>query len=467
MVGSKRTFAWNSSRTRVIDRKLVRAAAGTLATMTDHPAPHLEQRRRRYAASLDPADTLILIAAGDFLHVPGGLDQTYPFRAHPDYYALAEQECPGAVLAYDPADDPAHAWAHFAPPVTPAQRIWEGDVTWQGAPISELAAWLAARRGRPIAMLGAPLPGLTPDPAQTALMKDRYAAARRIKDDAELSLIREAARITAAAFALAPDLCRPGATERQIQIELDSAMLRAGADRTAYDTIVGIGPNAAVFHSRPGTRVAAPADCVLIDAGAEVSRYAADVTRTYPASGRFSQAQSEIHQAVLAAQSAAIAAARPGVEWHDVHRAAAESMAAELTAVGMLKGDPAELVDRGVIALFFPHGVGHMVGLGVRDAGGSLATRPPRKGPGGTAIRVDLPLAENMVVTVEPGCYFVPALIDNPETRSKFDGAIHWPTVDRLRAEIQGVRIEDNICVKRAGAENLTAAIEKPNPARQ
>lgn len=418
--------------------------------------PHLQDRRNRYAKALQPADTLVLIGAGEPIHVPGGLDQTYPFRAHPDYYVLAEQECPGAVLAYDAND----AWAHFAPPVTDTQRIWEGDVTWDGDPVSELAGWLAARRGRPIAQLGAPVPGITADPAQTRLLADRFAAARRIKDDVELAHIREAARITAAAFAKLPEIIRPGATERQIQIELEGAMYRAGADRTAYDTIVGVGPDAAVFHFTPGARTAQPTDCVLIDAGAERARYAADVTRTFPVT-TFNTSQRELYAAVLASLEAATAAARARTEWHDVHRVASETLGAHLVQLDVLKGDPAELVDRGVIALFFPHGVGHMVGLGVRDAGGALADRPARKGPGGVGVRVDLPLQPNMVVTVEPGCYFVPALIDRDETRAKFGDAVNWQQVDKLRTEIQGIRIEDNIRVTDGAPENLTAAIAR------
>lgn len=418
---------------------------------------HLDARRDRYAAALAPDDTLILIGAGRPIHLPGGFDRTYPFMAHPDYFVLAEQECPGAVLAYDAAT----GWAHFSPPVTDAQRVWDGDVSFDGDPIDQLDAWLAKRTGRPIAMLGAPHAGIDADAGQTRVMRDRFAAARRVKDEAEIGRIRDAIACTEEAFDIAPDLCRARHTERRIQVDLEAAMFRAGADRTAYDTTVGAGTDAAVFHFTPGDRSPGAHECVLIDLGAERNRYCADVTRTYPAAGAFNGAQQELYDAVLSAQLSAIDACRPGTEWHDVHRVASDQLARGLVDMGVLVGEAADLVERGAVALFFPHGVGHMLGLGVRDAGGVLADRAPRLGPGGVRIRVDLPLEVDHVVTVEPGCYFVPALIDVDETRARFKDDVRWDVVDKLRAEISGIRIEDDVRITHGEPENLTAAISK------
>ena len=417
---------------------------------------HLSARRDRYAAALDPGDAVILIGAGQPIHMPGGFDRTYPYLAHPDYFVLAEQECPGAVLAYDAAT----GWAHFAPPVTKARRVWDGDVSFEGDDIAGLESYLDARKGRPIAALGAPHPGVKADEASTERMRHRMAAVRRTKDEAEIERIKRAVAVTKNAYDILPDLCAERHPARRIKIEIEAAMLRAGADRMAYDTTVGVGPDAAVFHFTPGERAPGPDEAVLIDAGAECDRYCADVTRVYPVTA-FNGAQQELYEAVLGAELAAIDACGPGTEWHDVHRTAAESLARSLAEIGMVTGDPTTLVDRGVIALFFPHGVGHMVGLGVRDAGGVLEGRPTRKGPGGTSIRVDLPLEAGHVVTVEPGLYFVPALLDDAETRTGFADAIDWPLVDKLRTEIQGIRIEDDILITPAGHEILTSAIPK------
>lgn len=423
----------------------------TIASMTHH----LDGRRSRYANALNPGDTLILVGAGRPVHQPGGFDRTYPFLAHPDYYVLAEQECPDAVLAYDAAT----GWAHFAPPVTDDQRAWDGDVFFDGEPIDELIPWLQHRTGRPIAMLGTPIPDVSADAQQTAVMRGRYDAVRRVKDDVELARMRESIRCTREAFSLAHDLCLARHSARRIQIELEAALYRAGADRTAYDTTVGVGPDAAVFHATPGGRTPEPHECVLIDLGAECRRYCADVTRVFPASGQFTAGQQELYDAVLAAQVAAIAACRPGTEWHEVHRVASETLARALVDIGLLVGDAPDLVDRGVIARFFPHGVGHMLGLGVRDAGGVLPDRPSRPGPGGVGIRVDLPLDVDQVLTVEPGLYFVPALIDPEDTRSRFADAVRWDTVDQLRAEISGIRIEDNVRISPGGPDVLTFEI--------
>ncbi len=417
---------------------------------------HLDARRDRYAAILDPGDAVILIGAGSPVGMPGGFDRVYPFMAHPNYYVLAEQECPGAVLAYDAAT----GWAHFAPVPTEAQRIWDGDVSFDGEPIDGLADWLRARAGRPVASIGSPVEFASDDDASTRIAH-RMNTARRVKDEAELARIRAAVRATEAGFALAPDLCRSGATARDIQIDLEAAMFHAGADRTAYDTTVGVGPDAAVFHASPGARVADERHCILIDCGAERDRYCADVTRTYPCDGAFTHAQRDLYNVVLDAQLAAIGACRAGTEWHDVHRVASEAMAKSLDEMGVVSGDPRELVDRGVMGLFFPHGVGHMLGLGVRDAGGVLADRIPRLGPGGVGVRVDLPLEVNQVLTVEPGLYFVDALLDPPNTRAKFDDCVQWRVVDQLRDEIRGIRIEDDVRITSDAPEILTANIDK------
>ncbi len=418
---------------------------------------HLTDRRARYAAALDPKDTLVLIGAGEPIPVPGGLDRIFPFTTHPHYYVLAEQECAGAVLAYDAKT----GWSHFSPPVTDTTRMWEGDISYDGDPISELGAWLATRRGRPIAMLGVPLPGVIADPAHTATMEERILEARRVKDQAELSRIRDAARITATAFERAPALCAPGASEREIQIGLEHAMLVAGADETGYDSIVGVGPNAAVFHFSPGDRRAADTDCVLIDAGAMKDRYTSDISRVYPASGTFNDHQKLIYDAVLAAEVEGINACRAGAEFHDLHRQATLTIASKLVDGGLFKGDPDDLVERGVMANFLPHGLGHMVGLGVRDGSGPAIGRTPRTQPGGIQPRMDLPLQPGYVLTIEPGCYFVPAIVDDPNLRANLADAVDWAMLDEIRTHIAGVRIEDNVLVTDGDPDNLTSAIAK------
>jgi Xaa-Pro aminopeptidase len=390
--------------------------------------------------------------------LPEGTDQTYPYRAHAEYVFAAGFECPGGVVAYDPREGAA-GWRSFVPPVTEAERVWCGARPREGEDLAGLSAWLAARHGRSIAVLGAPVPGVTADAAATEAARLACAEVRRPKDAHELDLLGRAVTATSAGFARLPELIRPGVTERTLQIELEAAFQHAGADRTGYGTIVGAGPNAAVLHFEPSARAVSPGDFVLVDAGAEVQRYVADVTRTYVA-GTPTGFQRDLHSVVRQAQERAIARCVPGAEWKQIHLAAAVDLTAGLVAMGILRGQPESLVEEEVHALFFPHGLGHLVGLGVRDASGLARgrTRDPR--PSLRSLRMDLPLAEGFVVTVEPGLYFIPALLQDPARRERHRGTVNWTLVD-AHLGIGGVRIEDDVLVRVGGPEVLTAGIPK------
>ena len=156
---------------------------------------------------------------------------------------------------------------------------------------------------------------------------------------------------------------QPGATERRIQIEMEAEFFRSGAACTAYDTIVGSGPNAAVLHFAPTERTLQRGEVLLIDAGAEIEGYAADVTRTYPVGGEFNAEQQAIYDFVLVAERNGIARCVPGKEYREIHLEANVDLARGLVDFGLLKGNAESLVEREAQALFFPHGIGHMVGL--------------------------------------------------------------------------------------------------------
>jgi Xaa-Pro aminopeptidase len=196
---------------------------------------------------------------------------------------------------------------------------------------------------------------------------------------------------------------------------------------------------------------------VLIDAGAEHRGYASDITRTYPVGGKFSSEQQELHALVRAAELASIERCAPGTEWRDVHLTAALVIAEGLASLGILRGAPESLVQTGAVGLFFPHGIGHLVGIGVRDAGGVLAERRDDPPPYPN-LRIDLPLAPGMVVTVEPGIYFVPALLEDPERRSKYRDQVDWDRVERM-LEFGGIRIEDNVLITEDGHQVMTADV--------
>lgn len=415
-----------------------------------------QTRRERVQRRLNLDNTIVLFAAGAPIQKPGGLDQMYDFVPYPEYYWLTGLRRPHGVLAFDPKD----GWTHFVEPVTAMERLWEdADVEVAGTPITELSAWLHARAGRPMVVMGAGVPGVTSDPDYVAHVHGHVDAVRRIKDAAEIDLMRVACAATAAGHARAREVLAAGVSERLIAIELEAASYRAGADAMGYHTIVASGPRAAILHGVPTTRTVSDGEFVLIDAGAATAGYTADVTRTLVC-GALDGRRRFIYDTVLAAEAAAIAAIKPGVEWHDVHRMAAEVIAQGLCDEGLLACDVASALETGAVSMFFPHGVGHLVGLGVRDVGGRALGREPDRRVCGVRVRVDLPLEPGFIVTVEPGLYFVDAILDLPEFRQKYRDLIRWDAVDAWRG-LGGVRIEDDILVTQDGHEVLTEAIPK------
>ncbi|MGZ4242876.1 MAG: M24 family metallopeptidase [Solirubrobacteraceae bacterium] len=418
----------------------------------------LARRREAAVAGWGLVDEIVLIGAGEPIGVPGRGDRTYPFHAHSEYLYLTDRNRPGGVLAFDPQD----GWFDFVVQVTEEERLWSGAVGGEveGTPLGQLPVWLGARRDRAVACLGAPPSGsleVLCDAALTDDLRVALDAVRRPKDAVELARMRAAERATSAGFAAAVPLLAEGSTERSVQVELEAAALRAGADAMAYDTIVGAGTDSAVLHFMPTDRRLKDGDLVLIDAGAEYRGYASDITRTYPVGGRLSGEQQELHSLVHAAERAAIERCVSGTEWVDVHLTAAGVIAEGLVAFGLLRGEPDALVESGAVRLFFPHGIGHLVGLGVRDAGGPLRERRDTPPPIAN-LRIDLPLEPGFVVTVEPGIYFVPAMLQDPERRRRHRDAVVWDRVDQM-LDFGGIRIEDNVHITPDGHEILTADV--------
>lgn len=256
-------------------------------------------------------------------------------------------------------------------------------------------------------------------------------AMRLVKDPHELSLMRRAAAISAAAHRRAMAVTRPGWFEYQVEAELIHEFLREGAQAVAYSPIVGSGPNACVLHYRENNRQMADGDLLLIDAGCEYQGYASDITRTFPVNGRFTAPQRDVYELVLAAQLACIDAVKPGAEFHDYHKVAERVLAQGFIDLGLCKGTLDEVLENGAYKQFYMHRAGHWLGMDVHDAGLYQVKGASQK------------LAPGMVLTVEPGAYIRPA--DNvPEA--------FWNI---------GIRIEDDVLVTATGVENLTAAAPK------
>jgi Xaa-Pro aminopeptidase len=254
---------------------------------------------------------------------------------------------------------------------------------------------------------------------------------RLIKGPEEVDVMRRAADISAAAQVRAMAETRPGKTEYQIEAELLHEFRRAGAQAPAYPPIVAGGANACVLHYVANSATLRDGDLLLIDAACELDGYAADITRTFPVNGRFSPAQKDLYELVLAAQAAAIAEVVPGRTWDDPHQAALRVLAQGLLDFDLCRGSVDEVLESGDYKRFYMHKTGHWLGMDVHDVGEYKREGTWRK------------LESGMALTVEPGCYIRPA-----------DGVPeHFWNI--------GIRIEDDVLVTPNGCEVLTAAVPK------
>jgi Xaa-Pro aminopeptidase len=254
---------------------------------------------------------------------------------------------------------------------------------------------------------------------------------RLFKSKAELKLMRQAAAINVVAHKRAMRLCQPGQYEYQVSAEFDHEFKRNNTQH-AYPAIVGGGANGCILHYTENTDVLNDGDLLLIDAGCEVQGYASDISRTFPVNGKYSAAQREVYEIVLAAQTAAIKTVKPGNHWNDPHHAALRIITKGLLEIGLLKGNLATLIKDQSYRQFYMHRTGHWLGLDVHDVGDYKV---------GDQWRLFEP---GMVLTVEPGIY-IPA---------------HSKSVPRKWWDI-GIRIEDDVLVTSTGCEVLTEALPR------
>ncbi len=426
--------------------------------MTQPNSQQINIRRQAASDIWRLSNEIVVIGSGNPVSIPGGADQCFDFQAHPDFRWLSGADTKGSFIVFDAQE----GWLEFFRRPTKLDLIWESaEKVDRGRDATELAAWLEARAGRPLAFLGAGgCPAGSPDADLAKSLGEKLFHARRVKDEFEISMIRKAIAATKAAFDKIPAMLKEGVSEREVEIAIEYEMFLRGADKTAYGTIVGFADHSRVFHFSPGARQLKKSDIVLVDAGAECEGYAADVTRVFSATGKFSDMQQQMYDVLLAAQITTIAFCEPGTQWRSVHEFAARELATGLSQLGILRISADEALESEAIAMFLPHGIGHMVGLGVRDAGGRLPGAPAAGKCCGINLRVDLPLAPGYVMTVEPGIYFVPELFNDPENREKHKARIDWQRVEAF-APIGGMRIEDNILILGKGNEVLTRDISK------
>jgi Xaa-Pro aminopeptidase len=443
---------------------------------TPSPADAFGARRKRLEGLLRaPA----LLAAG-FARPRNFPANRHPFRAESHFLYLVGRPLEGAALYLEPGG----LSMLFAPPPDPDAALWSGpqpslseleiELEIPVRPIAELkvsdqtsalppqdtetACWLSELVGRDIEPSGArALEGSDLELAQALI-------ALRLRHDAfAIEQLRQAATVTALAHRAGMSATRPGVREAVVRAAMESAILAHGMT-PAYNPIVTV--HGDVLHNERHDRPIGERDLLLADVGAETPEgWAGDVTRTWPVSGRFSSAQRAVYDVVLASQLAAIVAVRPGVAYREVHRIAGMKLLEGLIALGIFRGDLAGLYERGAAALFFPHGVGHLLGLDVHDMEdlGDLAGYAPGRvrseRPGDRFLRLDRDLEPNMAVTIEPGFYFIESLLSKGNL-GELESSLDRNVLARY-SDVRGIRIEDDVLVTETGSEVLTSAIAK------
>jgi Xaa-Pro aminopeptidase len=288
---------------------------------------------------------------------------------------------------------------------------------------------------------------------------------RSIKTEDEITQIEEALEISYEMQMLAMKMSKPGVYERQVAGAMEAVVLSHGC-RLAFPTIFSI--HGETLHNLYHGNIMRDGDIAVNDSGAESPlHYASDITRTIPVSGKFSQEQREIYSIVLGAQEKAIEAIKPGVEFRNVHILACQNLASGLKELGLMKGDIEEAVDAGAHTLFFQCGLGHMMGLDVHDMealGEDYVgyTNTIRRNPefGFSSLRLGKALEPGFVITVEPGIYFIPELINRWKADKKNSQYINYDMVEKYK-DFGGIRIEDDVLVTDSGHRVLGKKIPK------
>ncbi|XP_027341238.1 xaa-Pro dipeptidase isoform X2 [Abrus precatorius] len=283
---------------------------------------------------------------------------------------------------------------------------------------------------------------------------------RVIKSDLEIALIQYANDISSEAHVEVMRKTKVGMKEYQLESTfLHHTYMYGGCRHCSYTCICATGENSAVLHyghaAAPNDKTLEDGDMALFDMGAEYHFYGSDITCSFPVNGKFTIDQSFIYSAVLDAHNAVISAMKPGVNWVDMHILAEKVILESLKKGHVILGDVDDMMADRLGAVFMPHGLGHFLGIDTHDPGGYLKDLERRKEPGLKALRTIRDLREGMVITVEPGCYFIDALLlpamNSPET-SRF---LNQEVINRFKG-FGGVRIESDVLVTAAGCYNMT-----------
>ena len=418
-------------------------------------------RRRRLAQAVGGAEILLL---GHRLLPRNYRDNHYPFRQDSSFLYFVGTNLPGvaAVIGSE-----GHTTLYLPTP-GPSDALWLGELP----PPEAIAAAAGADAVAAVEGLDLVAPRLTlpltdpsvPAPEPSAELVRAVVDLRLCHAPEEIASLRRACAATAAGHRAGMGATRPGVFDHEVGALVDGVFALHGMV-PSFPTIATA--RGEVLHGHARHEALRPGQLMLVDAGAEErGGCAGDVTRTFPVSGAFTPRQARIYDIVLAAADASIAACVPGARYRDVHLASCRVIARGLVDLGLLRGDVDGLVEQGAHAAFFPHGVGHLLGLDVHDmelygdVAGYEAGRSRSDQFGLGFLRLDRDLRPGMAVTIEPGIYFVPAILRDPDLRERLGASVAWDDATSW-LPFGGIRIEDDVLITDGGHEVLTTDIPR------
>lgn len=416
-------------------------------------------RRRAELVNQISDNDIVIIATSTVKSRNGDVD--YQFRADSDFYYLSGFNEPEAVLVISPGRSQGE-YVLFCREKDVKHEMWHG----RRHGLEGAMELFAADDAFPIEDINDILPGLMEEKEKVYTTVGRYPdfdvqllgwmnkikedkrrgkhapyefvdlnhilhEQRLIKRKDEIALMRKAAKMTVAGHRRAMQVCKPGMYEYQVQAEMECEFRKAGSPYNAYPSIVAGGANACILHYTENQDILKDGDLLLIDAGAEFGCYASDISRTFPVNGKFSPEQKALYEIVLASQYAAFEHCSAGCGWNESHDAAVKTISQGLLDEGLLRGSLEQVLETKSYLQFYMHRTGHWLGMDVHDVGDYQLDDQWRE------------LEAGMVFTVEPGIYVNPA--DDVDTR--------WHHI--------GIRIEDNVLVRKQGYDVLTESVPK------
>ncbi|KAI1261960.1 peptidase M24, structural domain-containing protein [Xylariaceae sp. FL1019] len=457
----------------------------TMATLADidvddvltgkYPAKLHAKRVADYIRSKSPDAKGVLFLQGTADALLEDSDEPVPFRQRRQFMYLTGVDMPDCAFIYDIDTDKSTL---FIPPINAEHVMWAGlplsteealaqfdvdDVQYSNELNPHLAHIGAAKPDATVFAIADRVANnvtfLEFGNKDFTLLAEAIDECRVVKDDYEIALIRKANIISGAAHKAVLQHVHTAENEHELEAVFLGDCGRHGAKKQAYPSIVASGRAAATLHYVHNDKQIKGKDLLLLDAGAEWRTYASDITRTFPISGHFSKKSRAIYDIVLKMQEDCIAMLKDGVLWDDVHLLSHKVLIDGLLSLGILKGDPKEILESRVSAAFLPHGLGHYLGMDTHDTGGHPNYSDEDQLFRFLRVRRNLPAGS--VITVEPGIYFCEYII-RPYLTDPIRGKYIDEGVLNEYWDVGGVRIEDNLLITEDGSVNLTDAIKDP-----